>query len=80
MEFIAWITAHADELSAVIGAAYVLARLIVALTPTDADEKALERAGVALSAIAVVFGLDIKQGIKKATKQAPPNAAQEKDK
>lgn len=64
-EIVKWLTGHTDEIMAIIGAGYVLARMIVALTPTDTDDKALEKANLTLKAIVVAFGLDIKQGINK---------------
>lgn len=65
MGTVQWMTEHADDLLAIVGAGYVLARLIVALTPTEADDRALDKAHIALQAIALTFGLDIKQGRKK---------------
>ena len=38
-----WLTEHWTELVAAVGAAIVLARLIVKLTPTPKDDSALEK-------------------------------------
>lgn len=64
-EIVKWITDHIDDILSIIGIAYVLARSIVALTPTETDDKALAKASITLRAIAAAFGLDIKQGINK---------------
>ena len=58
-----WVQAHWDELLAVIGALYVVARLIVALTPTPKDNEAVDKIGSFLKTVGLLFGLDIKQGI-----------------
>jgi hypothetical protein len=38
-----WFTQHWTEIVAVVGAAVILARIIVKLTPTPADDSALEK-------------------------------------
>lgn len=58
------------DILAVIGAAYTLAVAIVKLTPTPRDDEALARISPWLRALAKVFGLDLKQGIK--TEGPPP--------
>lgn len=62
MSLIAWILAHKAALGSIIGAAYVLARLIIALTPTPKDDAALERISPFLKVLGALFGLDLKQG------------------
>lgn len=53
------------EASAMIGALYTAARVIVAMTPTPQDDEALKKVGKWLQALRVIVGLDLKQGIKK---------------
>lgn len=60
-----WLKENAVAVAALLGALYTVARLIVALTPTPKDDKALEKVGIVLKAIAKGFGLDLKQGVKK---------------
>lgn len=60
-----WLKDNAVAIAAVLGAAYALARTIVALTPTPKDDKALEKVGIVLKALAKGFGLDLKQGREK---------------
>ena len=38
-----WVTEHWTELMAAVGAAIILARIIVKLTPTPKDDSALEK-------------------------------------
>jgi hypothetical protein len=60
--------------AAVIGTAYALARIYVALTPTPTDDKALAEVGILLKAAAKLFGLDLKQGrhMLQGQNKAPP--------
>ena len=51
--------------SAVIGAIYIVARVVVLFTPTPRDDAALEKVGKWLILISKVTGLDLKKGIKK---------------
>ena len=60
-----WIKEHYVEVFACIGAVYTAARMIVALTPTPKDDKAVEKAGGILKTIATILGLDFKQGVNK---------------
>lgn len=62
-----WIQDHAVDLLALGGAAYALARIIVALTPTPRDDEALAKVTPLLRGLAGLFGLDITQG-----RQYPP--------
>lgn len=57
---------YADEIAALIGAAYVIARVIVTLTPTPKDDALFKTwSGRILLIAKVVFGLDPKQGLQK---------------
>lgn len=64
----AWFIENGDTISALIGALYTVARLIVVLTPTSADDEGLDKVqghGRRLVVLlAKVVGLDIKQGVK----------------
>lgn len=40
-----WITEHWDEILQALGAVYVAATLIAALTPTDKDDTVLDKIG-----------------------------------
>lgn len=62
---IQWLTENYINIFAAIGALYAAARLIVALTPTPADDAAVETVGTWLKKIATLFGLDLTQGINK---------------
>lgn len=70
---IEWVKNNAQDVLAIIGAAYVLASLIVRLTPTPRDDEALRKVSVVLRTIATVFGLDLKVGTEKKAepKEAP---------
>ena len=59
-----WIQANIVGLFAIVGAAYTVARAVVALTPTPKDDQYLEKVGILLKVIAKTAGLDLKQGIK----------------
>jgi len=54
-----------DDVAAIIGGLYIIARVIVLLTPTPRDDEALKKVAGWLTAIKVITGLDLKQGIKK---------------
>jgi hypothetical protein len=58
-----WIQTHYKDLFAVAGALYVAARGVVALTPTPADNTALDRVSGWLKTIGKLFGLDLSQGV-----------------
>lgn len=60
-----WIKENYVNVFAAIGACYTAARLVVALTPTKADDAFVEKAGAFLTTIAKIFGLNINQGINK---------------
>lgn len=53
------------EISAIIGAIYILARVIVVLTPTPQDDAALKKIAFWLKLINGITGLDLKKGLKK---------------
>ncbi len=59
---IEWIQANIQGLGAIVGAAYVLARAIVAITPTPKDELYLDKVGKVLKIIGKIAGLDLTQG------------------
>ena len=54
-----------QQISAIIGGIYIIARVIVALTPTEADNEWLKKIMSIVSKICFITGLDINQGIKK---------------
>jgi hypothetical protein len=54
-----------QEISAIIGAVYIIARVVVVLTPTEADNKVLKQIMKWVSRIAFVTGMDMKQGVNK---------------
>jgi len=56
---------YTDEILAVIGALYIIARAIVYFTPTRRDNLILDKVDVWLSRIKLVTGLSLSQGIKK---------------
>ena len=58
-----WIQTNYEAVFAILGALYTLARLVVALTPTPADNAAVETAAGWLKTIGKLFGLDLTQGI-----------------
>ena len=60
-----WITENYINVFAIIGGLYSVARMFVALTPTEKDDLVIEKAGVWLNGIAKIFGLDITQGNNK---------------
>ena len=53
------------EISAIVGAIYIIARAIVFLTPTPEDDKALDKVARWLKLLSMITGLDLKRGIKK---------------
>jgi len=53
------------EVSAIIGAAYSIVRIIVVATPTKKDDKAVRKLGTILKILAKIVGLDYTQGRKK---------------
>ena len=53
------------EISAIIGGIYIIARVIVVLTPTEADNIWLKKVVKWVYRISFVTGMDMKQGIKK---------------
>jgi hypothetical protein len=71
MSLLAWILLHKAALGSIIGAAYVLARLIIALTPTPKDDAALERISPFLRVLGALFGLDLKQGLNATPELTP---------
>lgn len=73
MNAIQWISQHWSDLSAVIGAAYVLARLIVKLTPTKKDDQALQWFHVHALAWAAMFGLKLPAAMLDDDDQPPAN-------
>ena len=57
---------YADEIAAVIGALYVIGRVIVLITPTPKDDEMFKTwSGRILTVLSIVFGLDPKKGLKK---------------
>ena len=68
--------ANYQNIFAVIGALYGLALIIVKITPTPKDDAELAQVGIFLTALAKVFGLDLKQGINLPDKTgAAPGAS-----
>ena len=59
---IAWIKDNWQAIFAIIGALYSTARLIVALTPSTKDDKAVGKVGAVIKMAATALGLDFKQG------------------
>jgi len=53
------------EISAIVGALYVIARVVVLLTPTPRDDAALKKVSSWLKLISLITGLDLKKGIEK---------------
>ena len=53
------------EISAIIGAVMIVARVVVLLTPTPRDDAKLKKIAGWLKVVAVVTGLNLKQGLKK---------------
>lgn len=63
MEAVTWIVSNVPNIFAVIGALYMAARLIVAMTPSTKDDIDFEnKVGKPIKAIAALFGLNIEQG------------------
>lgn len=60
---IEFIKENYETFGAIIGGLYVVARMIVALTPTPKDDKALDKIGGWLKAISKIAGLDLTQGV-----------------
>jgi hypothetical protein len=55
-----------EEIAALIGAVYVIARIVVLLTPTKVDDRKFKGvSGMILKLAQNVFGLDVNQGLKK---------------
>lgn len=59
-----WLEANWINILAVIGGIYGVARTIVALTPTKADDEWLEKNLPILRKLAKLIGLDLNQGKK----------------
>lgn len=60
-----WITDNLEWLTpTTVLAMYIIARIIVILTPTPKDDEALEKVSGLVRALAKTFGLDLKQGRK----------------
>ena len=53
------------EISAIVGAIYIVARVVVVLTPTPKDDAALKKVARWLRIIGMFSGLDLKKGITK---------------
>ena len=62
MEFI---QQNVMEVSAVIGAVFIIARVVVYFTPTEADNRALQEIMKWVSRINFILGLDLSRGVKK---------------
>lgn len=71
---IEWIQNNSVALFAIVGGLYAVALAIVKLTPTPRDDAALEKVSPILRAIAAAFGLDLKQGVEKKTKEPEKSA------
>ena len=54
-----------NDMLAIVGALYIVARVIVLATPTKRDDKALEHVNRWLAAFKTATGLSLNQGIKK---------------
>jgi hypothetical protein len=52
-----------QNLCVIVAAVYIIARIIVAVTPTPKDDEALKKVNVLLRTVAKAIGLDLKQGI-----------------
>jgi hypothetical protein len=59
-----WFTEQGPAILAILGAAYALARGVVALTPTPSDDAWLSTAQRFVMSLARLFGLDSNQGRK----------------
>ena len=51
--------------------AYVVARIVVALTPTPKDDAAMEEVSIFVRALAGLFGLNLRQGRKAPAPEIP---------
>lgn len=56
------IAEYAEHITAALGIAYLVARFVVAMTPTPKDDELLETLTPWASRLAKAFGLDVKQG------------------
>ncbi len=57
---------HAEAVAAIIGAACIIARAVVFVTPTPKDDEIAKMwIGKVLLLASKVFGLDVHQGLKK---------------
>ena len=54
-----------DEVLAVVGALYIVARVIVLITPTKQDDKVMDKVSTWLVILKTVTGLSLNQGVKK---------------
>ncbi|MBT3278750.1 MAG: hypothetical protein HN909_02685 [Phycisphaerales bacterium] len=57
-----WIQTNYKDVFAIVGTLYIAARGVVALTPTPADDSALDTVSAWLKTIGNLFGLDLTQG------------------
>ena len=64
-----WLVTHSEQLMAIVGLVFVLARSIVAMTPSDADDQLVNTAQSKwekfVGVVAALLGLDTTQGVKK---------------
>jgi len=65
---LAWLTEHIDDVMAIIGTAYALALLVVKLTPTPRDDRAVDQVYGWVKGICAIFGLTPYQGVVKPEK------------
>ena len=56
---------YTTEISAIIGALYIIARAIVFITPTPKDDAKLKKVAFWLKFVSGISGLSLKQGIRK---------------
>lgn len=54
-----------DEVLAIIGGFYIIARAIIFVTPTARDDKAIEKVNKWLVRLKIITGLSLDQGVKK---------------
>ena len=54
-----------DEVLAIVGGLYIVARVIVLATPTKRDDEALAKVNKWLKAFKTTTGLSLNQGIRK---------------
>jgi hypothetical protein len=59
------VTEKMTQISAIVGAVYIIARVVVLLTPTEADDKWLKKVVKWATRIFWVLGVDMNQGIRK---------------